>query len=209
MKQEITRINKALKKATGVQVTDDWKMELGDNYLKKHPDLKDYATLTRNKTILLPVGLYKGNPPKHDAGAYQQHKLSPLKKKVDQKKLSAMGKTRAKKGHTTAKQKAMATKYKFSEEKLNENPDGVNLETLELMPFDRDAYAFGQYAGKMHLGYLKTHGGMLDKDWARKKYAYPGRLWSLRKVMSFWKYPSLAQMKKLIKEINVAAKEND
>ena len=209
MKQEITRINKALKKATGVQVTDDWKMELGDNYLKKHPDLKDYATLTRNKTILLPVGLYKGNPPKHDAEAYQQHKLSPLKKKVDQKKLSAMGKTRAKKGHTTAKQKAMATKYKFSEEKLNENPDVLEAGKFHAGAYDYDAYSFGWYQNELWANYKETHWDLEPNDnrVSRENFAFPGRLWAKRKLMSFWIYPSQAQLKKLVKELNKKSKE--
>jgi len=161
------------------------------------------------KNVLIPIDQYAGSKERSKSEQGKTHLLSPLLKKLDKAKLAAMNSARTKKGNVSAKQKAMATKFKFSEGTLNENPDGVGLETLNLQPFDRDAFAFGQYAGKMHIGYLKTHGGMLDKDWPRKKYAYPGRLWSMRKVMSFWKYPSLAQMKKLTKEINAAAKEND
>jgi hypothetical protein len=45
----------------------------------------------------------------------KSHLLSPLVKQINKEKLKAMDSARTKKGHTTAKQKAMATKYKFSE----------------------------------------------------------------------------------------------
>lgn len=81
-------------------------------------------------TAIIPISMYNGSGPRSKSEKGQAHMLSPLLKKLDKQKLSAIDKSRAKKGRLDAKGKAMRTKYKFSEQKLNENPDHVDIESF-------------------------------------------------------------------------------
>ncbi len=65
--------------------------------------------------IIIPLKLYSGSKKRSKSEKNKSHMLSPLLKHIDKEKLSSIDKARTKKGHVTAKQKALATKYKFSE----------------------------------------------------------------------------------------------
>ena len=43
--------------------------------------------------------------------------------------------------------------------------------------------------------------------YTRTKFAYPGRLWSVAKAISFWNYPTPTQLKKLMKQLNAESKD--
>jgi len=160
LKTQLKYINKALKEVTGVQINDDWLIELKGDYFKKNPDRLELAPYFEEHGYgLLPIKYYTGQPPKHDSKAYQQHQASPMKKKVNKAKLSAMGNARMKKGGTTAKQKAMATKFKFSEDKLNE---GRVFKSAGIVPYIKkggEIYYLLLHSGRLW-GFPK---GMLDK----------------------------------------------
>jgi hypothetical protein len=116
-------LNPELKKIAKVTVTGDWLIDLFNPKLT--PEQEAHAIETDSSYILLPIKYYTGKPPKVDTAAQQQHLVSPIKKKIDKKTLVALNKIRSKKGHISAKEKALITKYKFTEEFLNESPDFV------------------------------------------------------------------------------------
>ena len=68
------------------------------------------------KTII-PVSMYNGSGPRSKAEKGKSHMMSPMLKSRNIPKLKAMMQARMKKGNVSAKQKAMATKYKFTEGK--------------------------------------------------------------------------------------------
>jgi hypothetical protein len=65
--------------------------------------------------VIVPLKQFNGSQKRTEKEMGKSHLLSPVVKIINKEKLKAVGSARAKKGHTTAKQKAMATKYKFSE----------------------------------------------------------------------------------------------
>ena len=76
------------------------------------PDQSDYTN------AIIPMAKFAGSAKRSASDKGKAHLMSPLMKKMDgvrNQKLKAMNKARMKKGNTSAKNKAMATKYKFSE----------------------------------------------------------------------------------------------
>jgi len=76
------------------------------------PDQSDYTN------AIIPMAKFAGSAKRSASDKGKAHLMSPLMKKMDgvrNQKLKAMKKARMKKGNTSAKNKAMATKYKFSE----------------------------------------------------------------------------------------------
>ena len=63
-----------------------------------------------------------------------------------------------------------------------------------------DAYPFGYFKGKMVIGQEgRMHSQTIGHD--RDRMKFPGRIWTRKKVISFWVYPNLSQLKKVIKDI--------
>ena len=137
--------------------------------------------------MLIPIDKYVGSEERSASEKGKTHLLSPLLKKINTAKLKAMDSARVKKGHVTAKQKAMATKYKFTE-----SPDDVAADTFYLGYHDSDALPFGfdRATGDALVGnYGKTHGDMKlangNRAGGRSNMDYAGRMWYEKKVISF------------------------
>lgn len=65
------------------------------------------------------------------------------------------------------------------------------------------AFAFGYYGGELIIGgegfwHSSTKAGN------RRNMKFPGRIWINKKVISFWNYPKLSQLKKVLKDIEHA-----
>jgi len=116
------------------------------------------------------------------------------------------------------------TKFKNISEKdiyLNENPDSVSASGTHFT--HNDARAFGLHKNKMYVGKNNDiyHSNLAasysydklitDREYeslprGRSGWAYPGRLWTKRKVISFWKYPeSKSKLKMVLKKIEKEA----
>jgi len=89
---------------------------------------------------------------------------------------------------------------------LTETPDQISVgsdhEKKELFSFNTGgaAFPFGYYKNKMVIGQEgNTHGQTASQD--RAKMQYPGRIWTTKKVISFWVYPPKGKLKKVLKDI--------
>ena len=94
---------------------------------------------------------------------------------------------------------------------LNESPDGIKSKKFGRTLYDdSDAHTFGYYNGEFYIRKGSTHEKFLSKSGddftpnvSRSTVKYPGRLWSVRKIISLWKYPeNNDDFKKLINDIN-------
>ena len=63
-----------------------------------------------------------------------------------------------------------------------------------------EAFAFGYFKGKM---VISQEGGKHSDTIAhdRDRMKFPGRIWTRKKVISFWVYPNISQLKKLLKDL--------
>lgn len=63
-----------------------------------------------------------------------------------------------------------------------------------------EAFAFGYFKGKM---VISQEGGKHDETIAhdRDRFKFPGRIWTKKKVISFWVYPTLSELKKVLKDL--------
>ena len=156
------------------------------------------------KNVLIPIKQYAGSKDRSNEEMGKSHLLSPLLKRLDKMKLAAIQKNRAKKGHVTAKQKAMATKYKFTEELLKENPDHVDVVGGGEIWYDQGGYAFGMKNNKAYVSIENdTHGDIHvnGETHYREWFDFPGRIWPHQKIMSFWAYPTEAEFKKMLRPL--------
>ena len=140
--------------------------------------------------VLIPIDKYVGSEERSASEKGKTHLLSPLLKKINTAKLKAMNNARVKKGNVSAKQKAMATKYKFSEN-ITESPDEIAAKGFYVGFRDGDAIPFGFKNGKAVVGDKtgQTHGDMTDNDGhrvgGRSNLEYAGRMWTKTKIISF------------------------
>lgn len=94
---------------------------------------------------------------------------------------------------------------------LKENPDGVKYDKRELA-WGRDAAPFGMYKNKMLVGHEgNIHRDMRsDDEWlSRDELKYPGRIWYVDKVITFWEFPPKNKMKSFISKLEKAFKEKN
>jgi hypothetical protein len=101
---------------------------------------------------------------------------------------------------------------------LNESPDWVsyfnNDDDFKKLNWEsKGAYAFGYYKNKMYVSpESKGHGSMGSEEdrqhimFDRTLFEFPGRIWTIEKLMSFWKYPNKEQFKKLIEDLSEVTK---
>jgi len=96
---------------------------------------------------------------------------------------------------------------------INENPDFVHMSHVNFS--SSDGMAFGIYNNKLYIG--EPQGvhyhifnnykderksiGLIDRD----EYKYPGRIWYLKKVISFWKYPPKNKIIQIFNDIKKEA----
>ena len=122
----------------------------------------------------------------------------------------------------------MITKFNYWK-LITENPDRITIKTDDdgiityddiAVHYDLDAYPFG-YLSKTTINKLKEsehgvnseifivgpkkskHNEIYYDDILlnRKMYSYPGRVWTDKKLISFWEYPDDKTFKKIIKEL--------
>ena len=104
-------------------------------------------------------------------------------------------------------------------EVLNEHPDGIRIKATQERIADwseGDARAFGYYKNKMYVSDTRgAHFEILDnykgeenidpKDYQRRigreYWKYAGRIWTKLKIVSFWDYPPLGQLKKTLQDL--------
>lgn len=93
---------------------------------------------------------------------------------------------------------------------INESPDVITVghehhtKTLFYWTTGGLAFPFGYIRGKLYIGeHRKTHGdiGPNGGDLSRSKMKYPGRMWTNKKVLSFWQYPSTSELKSIIRDL--------
>lgn len=91
---------------------------------------------------------------------------------------------------------------------LLENPDQIDIpkEHLFLKYSDKDALPFGYFKNKMIIGKFHMTHQFVDienkKKYYRNEMLYPGRLWKKHKIISFWVFPPISKIKKIITDIN-------
>jgi hypothetical protein len=215
-----------LEKATGKKIwKNGWKVEVIDKGGKiyrpdsrgsdeEEPSWDEYETGGNVK--LIPVEDYAGS--QKQVGKGKSHVVSPMdkKKKKVPKGMGSLKKVKGqRKGETPAAarhrlRKGMGDGEIKLGDLLLENPDGAMYKGKELA-WGQGAFPFGMYNGKMYAGYIgDTHGSMSDDEgeWlSRKKLKYPGRIWFIRKVITFWEFPPKAKMKSVISKLEKAYKE--
>lgn len=103
---------------------------------------------------------------------------------------------------------------------LFENPDAVfNYGKIVAKWSDTPNYAFGYYHNKLFIGNngvvhykmltlpdIEKYGDTFS-DIDRRTFEFPGRIWPEKKIISFWKFPTEIELKKIIKELNAKIKE--
>jgi hypothetical protein len=96
---------------------------------------------------------------------------------------------------------------------LFEDPDTVNakLQNIKINAYTEPNYPFGYYNGKMYIGEENEyHGDMyIDdsiKNITREQLDYPGRIWTLDKIISFWEFPKSKDTIKIINDLNAELK---
>ena len=86
---------------------------------------------------------------------------------------------------------------------------------------DDDAVAFGYYKGKMYISQFGKIHPLIDipelRDAPYKKnntfkkdrtdFVLPGRVWIIGGILSFWVYPTIEELHKIIRDLDVAIKE--
>lgn len=102
------------------------------------------------------------------------------------------------------------------------DPDSLRLPSGERLKFDdSDAIAFMYIKGQIyvsdgrdnnstHMDVIGNYAKMMNQSWldlvcqfgSRSNNQYPGRMWTKRKIISLWEYPSPSGFKKLIKDLN-------
>ena len=113
---------------------------------------------------------------------------------------------------------------------LLESPDGIKIyhpyEKIYASCLDSDSIAFGIYEGKLYCSKLsKTHSEIFDQNTMRrikneKKvisyrhiWDFPGRIWTDKKIISFWIYPNKDKFYEIIldleKELNLSIWDDD
>lgn len=98
-------------------------------------------------------------------------------------------------------------KIKLDENDINESPDTI--EKLDVSFRDKDAIPFGYYNDNLYIGnFGRTHGDIkipyYDKEdvgIGRKTFKFPGRIWVTNKIISFWEYPSKAELFKILNDL--------
>jgi len=110
----------------------------------------------------------------------------------------------------------------FNKFKLNETPDFLIIDDGKIDSISYNeygAYPFGYYESDLVIGYEgDTHkdieymndSGFLDTVEDRSSLYCPGRLWTEKKIISFWQYPETKEeMENLIEDINNIAEKKD
>jgi len=94
---------------------------------------------------------------------------------------------------------------------LNETPDGFHYGRFNASWFDSDAFTFGYKKRSKKFVINKSHGddgdGVTHSDMfgSRANVKFPGRLWTRKRVISFWgKYPTPSELKQLLKDVSKA-----
>jgi len=94
---------------------------------------------------------------------------------------------------------------------LKENPDKLKYKGKPVRFDDLPAYPFGIYKTKMYVGNDSDYHNDLVADNGdylnRRKFGISGRIWTKKKLISFWEFPPKNQMKKVITDIEKAFKE--
>lgn len=139
------------------------------------------------KNAIIPISDYVGSIDRSASEQGKAHMISPLLKKANKEKLRAIMAARAKKGHLSAKEKALVTKYKFSENELNE---GRVFKSAGIVPYIRkggEIYYLLLHSGRLW-GFPK---GMLDRGEdsikAAKRETREETGISISKIDSGWK----------------------
>jgi hypothetical protein len=93
-------------------------------------------------------------------------------------------------------------RLKSTNEGITESPDNVIVNNGEryLKYNDTEAVAFGYINNRLLIGNLgRSHGQM---GHSRDEFEYAGRVWLNSRIISFWKYPSVEMLQKILKDLD-------
>jgi hypothetical protein len=96
---------------------------------------------------------------------------------------------------------------------LLENPDIITTSTLKLTAHDEDAIGFGYYNGKFHITGLGSFHDKLKVDsdpnyiTDRRDFELAGRIWLNEHIISFWDYPSVSELHRVLNDLVIAVKD--